>query len=664
MTRHRRRTRDGTGGCGPAARGRASPFPPSDVPAKLRATARSSNSPARASGEAIALSNPERQRSPAKPARARGRLRIGDDWNAITIIALSQSSPLKAIAELVENSIDAKAGTVTITRGREHGRHFLAIRDDGEGVPRDGEGRPDFRYVATHICDSVKRRLKADGAAGLQGESGIGLLSFWTVGDELTMTSTGADQRAYQMIMRKGDPSYSVSPRRTLFGERGTEVRIAPLLEGIRALSGEKIQWYLAAELRDRIRQTGVCINIVDRLARKQYAVEPRLYEGRLLHQLPVLRTPFGDIYVELYLNEPSDANRVALYRRGTRVLDDLTLLDAFSRPPWNLRFLQGHIDAPFVNLTPGTRTGVIHDFAYASLCEALQPLEEKLVEIIEAQRRAEEEQASREQLRAIQRAFREALLALPAEEYDWFDIHARAFRPAPDGSADAERPAQPNGGGDSIPGVAERAAEEDRQRQFFEFAGPLFSVVVSPASSVVRVGDSKELRALPRDRSRRRVDQDLEFRWRLAEGPGALAGAQDQAATFLAPAEPGLARVEVTVRQHDVVCIGEGLITVTHELMPQLGSATVPTQGLPGYTFEPALGEPWRSRLDPERNVIVINNAHRDFVFSARSKSLRLRHLVRLYAKELVMHNFPGLPAHELLERMVELSLRTEEHL
>ena len=54
-------------------------------------------------------------------------------------------------------------------------------------VPRDGEGRPDFRYVATHICDSVKRRLKAEGTSGLQGEFGIGLLSFWTVGDELTM---------------------------------------------------------------------------------------------------------------------------------------------------------------------------------------------------------------------------------------------------------------------------------------------------------------------------------------------------------------------------------------------------------------------------------------------------------------------------------------------
>jgi hypothetical protein len=595
-----------------------------------------------------------------KPGQARGRLKIGDDWNAITIIALSQSSPLKAIAELVENSIDAKARTVTITRGREQGRPFLAIHDDGEGVPRDSEGRPDFRYVATHICDSVKRRLKADGTAGLQGEFGIGLLSFWTLGDELTMTSTGADQRAYQMVMRKGDPRYSVSPKRTLFGDRGTEVRIAPLLNGIRALSGEKIQWYLAAELRDRIRATGVRINVVDKMARKQYAVEPRQYEGRLLHQLPLLRTPLGDIYAELYLNEPSDSNGVALYRRGTRVIDDLTLLDHFARAPWNLRYLQGHLDASFVSLTPGTRTGIIYDSAYTTLCEGLQPLEAKLIGIIDAQRRAEEEQASREQLRAIQRAFREAMLALPAEEYDWFDIHARAFRPVSNGSED--RRLEPEALEEPFPGATEPG--EEKRRPFFEFAGPLFSVAVSPVSSIVRVGSTKELRALPRDRSRRRVEEDLEFHWQLVEGPGELTGAHDQAVTFLAQEEPGLARVRVTVRQREVVCVGEGLVTVTYELLTQLAPTTVPSQGLPGYTLERAPGESWRSKFDIKRNVIVVNNGHRDFVFASRSRSLKLRYLVRLYAKELVMHNFAGLSADQLLERMIELSLRTEEHL
>src|SRR5262249_33388205 len=341
-------------------------------------------------------------------------------------------------------------------------------------------------------------------------------------GDELSITSTGDDRRAYQMVMRKGDPTYVVRPMRLLFGDGGTEVRIAPLLDGIRGLSGEKIQWYLAAELRDRIRQTGVRVVVVDKLARKQYAVEPRPYEGRLLHQLPPLRTELGDIYVELYLAEPSDKNAVALFRRGSRVIEDISQRDDFARPPWALRYLQGHIDAPFVNLTPGTRSGFIHDGAYATLCEALQLLELRLVEIIEEQRRAEEEQASREQLRTIQRAFREALLGLPAEEYDWFDIHARAFRSRSTGLDTAASVHGVAEADETISGLAEPQPGDEPQRQFFEFAGPLFSVAVSPASAVVQVGDSREIRALPRDRSRRRVEEHLEFHWEIVEGQGA----------------------------------------------------------------------------------------------------------------------------------------------
>src|SRR5512134_1120722 len=184
----------------------------------------------------------------AKKPGSSGRLRIGDDWNAITIIALSQSNPLKAVSEFVENSIDAHARHVTITRGREQGEHYLLISDDGDGIPRDDLGVPDFRYVATHICDSIKRRLKGQGAQGIQGEFGIGLLSFWTVGDELLLTSPGSDGRVYQMRMRKGDPNYTVSQRHLLFGQKGAELKIKPLLPGIRQFSGEKIQWYLASE--------------------------------------------------------------------------------------------------------------------------------------------------------------------------------------------------------------------------------------------------------------------------------------------------------------------------------------------------------------------------------------------------------------------------------
>lgn len=99
-------------------------------------------------------------------------------------------------------------------------------------------------------------------------------VSFWTVGQTLTMTSVGADHRAYQMVMTKGDPRYIVRPRRSLFGEEGTEIKIGPLQNGIRTLTGEKIQWYLASELRDRIRNTQVRVTVIDKLARKQCEVE------------------------------------------------------------------------------------------------------------------------------------------------------------------------------------------------------------------------------------------------------------------------------------------------------------------------------------------------------------------------------------------------------
>src|SRR5450631_3918857 len=517
-------------------------------------------------------------------SRDSGKLRIGDDWNAIRIIALSQSNPLKAIAEFVENSIDAHAKTITITRGKEHGAHYLAIKDDGDGVPRGPDGLPDFKYVATHICDSIKRQLKANGSGtGLQGEFGIGLLSFWTVGNSLTMISTGTDQKAYQMTMSKGDSRYEVSPRRVLFAEKGTELKISPLLEGIRTLSGEKIQWYLASELRDRI--------------------------------------------------------RVA-------------------------RYLQGLIDVPFLNLTPGTRSGIIHDERYAALMAALEPLETHVKGLIEEQQRAEEEQASQQSLKAIQRAFHEALLALPREEYDWFDIQGRARR---EGGA-----AKPNVGGTTeaaeldaaVPGVAEPGSHDAPQRQFFEYAGPLYSVVVSPAASTTPLNEVRTFRALPRDRSRRRVQDELTFNWEILEGEGSLQGVADQELAYRAPAVPGLTRLRVTVTQRETTCCAEALVTITDSLEAAISPAVVTTRGLPGYTFERAAGELWRCRFDAERNIIVVNSGHRDFVFATRNRALQLRYLVRLYVKELVLKNFAGLPPDQLLERMIELSLYAEEKL
>ena len=599
----------------------------------------------------------------AKSRASTGKLRIGDDWNAISIIALAQSNPLKAIAEFVENSIDAGARHVTIVRGREQGEAYLAITDDGEGIRRNKDGEPDFRFVATHICDSFKRRLKEEGVRGIQGEFGIGLLSFWTLGESLYMTSAGEDGRNYQMLMQRGHQSYQITKTRSLVPMDGVELKVKPLLPGIGKLSGEKLEWYLASELRDRIRTSGVDIRVIDRRARKEFRVAPRKFDGELIRDLPPVPTPLGEIYLELYFTD-HDAGAVGIYRSGTRVLERFDTLEEFADSPWVSSELEGIVDAPFLQLTPGTRSGLIRDHTYRTFVDALAPVTEVLRKALDERRRAEEERASEKMLKSIQRAFREALLALPAEDYDWFDVRHRASsRAAGDGSAadGVDVPEAADGDGVELPS---HAASAEAQADFFEFPGPLHNVRVAPASSVLAVGQSRALRAVCRDRSGRTVTAGLSFRWRVIEGGAVFAEDDGEIVELMAPDLPGLVRVGLIVTQGGVSCEAEARITVTDELPVANDRRTTSGKGLPGYTYEHAPGALWRSRFDDDRNLIVVNNGHRDFVFASKSRAMQLRYIGRLYAKELVQKNFPGAQANELLERMLELTLYVEDGL
>jgi hypothetical protein len=610
-----------------------------------------------------------------------GKLKIGDNWNAITIIALSQNNPLKAIAEFVENSIDAGAKHVTIVRGKQKNDCYLKIIDDGSGID-------DFRYVATHIGDSIKRELKKKGAKGLQGEFGIGLLSFWTVGETCTITSAGEDGKALSMRLVKGNPSYAIREPGTLFGRQGTELLISPILAGVRALSGDKIQNFLASELRDRISSSGVRIRILDHTSRRELIVEPHKFQGRLIHGLPELRCPFGEVYAELYFAEPSQDTAIGLYKQGTRVIQSISSLERFSSSPWNSHRIEGILDAPFLQLTPGTRDGIVLDEAFESLSVSLEPLEEALLGLLEEQRKAEEEEASKQILSRVTRAFREAFLHLPSEEYGWLAAKTRdqkrggpgsggAAGSAPGGetgqqgagstlSMDGE-PIGGQGGEDASFGeyIPEPLEKEEAQKSFFDYAGPLYKLMISPASSVIGVGEKRKLKAVARDKSGRLVDADVSFQWRVLEGGGGIEGIDSAYAEYLAPEEPCVATVELRATQGETLVVADALITVTAELEGRSGAAGgAARRGLPGYTYQRAPGELWRSRYDAEKVVIVINNAHADFIYASRQPITKLRYIARLFSKELVLVNFPEASKEELLERLVELTLYTEENL
>jgi len=166
------------------------------------------------------------------------------------------------------------------------------------------------------------------------------------------------------------------------------------------------------------------------------------------------------------------------------------------------------------------------------------------------------------------------------------------------------------------------------------------------------------------RDRSRRNVWDNLVYQWEITDGDGQLQEEDSDSVVFIAPPEPCLTSLKVIVRQGDTECRDEALITVTDSLVDQLPKIGQTRKGLPGYTYRRAPGEMWRSRFEVEKNVIIINNGHRDFVYAGKQKIRKLRYICRLFCKELVRHNFPGLQTDELLERMIELSLYTEEHL
>src|SRR5207244_10501078 len=85
-------------------------------------------------------------------------LRPADPFDLIRWLARSQSDPRKAVAELVQNSIDAHALHVVVSRRRLRGSPALTVRDDGEGVLLGLGREAALRYIATNTGSSRKRR--------------------------------------------------------------------------------------------------------------------------------------------------------------------------------------------------------------------------------------------------------------------------------------------------------------------------------------------------------------------------------------------------------------------------------------------------------------------------------------------------------------------------
>lgn len=589
------------------------------------------------------------------PSASTGTLRIGDQWNAITIIAHSQTHPLKAICELTENAIDAGGRRIRILRRRQRGAVFLEVEDDGRGVAPDHAGDPDFERIATHLCDSMKRHLDPRGRRGVHGEFGIGLLSFWALGEELRMTSAGAGGRPAELHLVRGQRQYAIRPVRGRIVTEGTRIVVGPLLEATRKLvTGEKIARYLSAELRDRIRSTGARILVTDRVARREITVTPREFIGERLDLPRRYPTPLGDVQVEIYVRAEGEAGDggVGLCKDGTRVLKEIAELLPFQHGPWTDRRLEGLVDFEPLTLAPGTRGGVVPDAAFEALLAAAAAIEADLAAALAAREQAETERASRQLLKQVHKAFVSALAELPAEEYVYFDI------PKPGGGAGDGAPGEPLAADGGTDGDTAPEQPADQPQLFPPDPGPLHAVRIAPRHPRRPPGATVRLVARAADAAGVPITAGVSYAWHVAAGAATLA--PDAAACAVTHPEDGTVTVEVTARQG----AAEASDRIEVRFAEGVGDDGPSQRGLPSYRLEAEHGQPWRSRYDQRHNEIVINSAHRDFLASRVSPAKHRRYIGKLYAKEVVLSNFPHESPAQALERLVEITLRTEDSL
>ena len=611
----------------------------------------------------------------------RVKLRPHDPFDLIRLLAQSQSDPRKAVAELVQNSLDAGARRIRITWFNEKGLRALNIWDDGRGVFPELDREEALKTIAQTIGHSHKRNL-TPGERREQmvlGRYGIGLIGFWSVGEVLEMRSRVGGGSAMVLRMKRGRRSGEVfRSRARLIGEPDafTDITIRNIdTAAQRKVRPPRLQAYLSSELRGQLLERDAVVEIIDRVsrgkARKHFLVKPRPYLGQPLDEWRELAVPgFESARVELYLVAPEEERRgvVTLSCGGTVVLDDIALIDGDDAPRelWQSGQLEGVIDFPELHVAPSTRRGFTHDEPVDAFTVALVELEDAIRERLDQEQTRRSEQRQQSLARDIRRAFGSVARQLP--EYELFGVRGpSAGEGAGPGSDVAQAPAGSAAAGGSAGGGAalkgesqtETAAEFDdaplgpralTQEALFP-PGPLARLVLQPAKLRLAPLASRRLRALTLDADLRPASGQIELEWQLT-GPGDLEPS-GQTATYTAPERPPEGDVAITIRvtatSGDHVTSAETPVRIVEGQQRSAIAAGVPD---PVGVADPA--NSWRSRMKGER--WEYNTAHPDCLRASATTAGRLRYMIHLFAKEIVQRNYGSAADGEVLERMVEV--------
>lgn len=599
-------------------------------------------------------------------------MRAADPFELIRWLARSQPDPRKAMAELVQNAIDAQARHVRITRLRERGVTALQIVDDGEGVIPELDRVEALTYIATHIGHSRKRNLTPEQRRELmlQGKYGIGLLGFWAIGQSLEMRSFVPEQPPHALRLFEDSPRYEIERvrGRLQLDDRRTEVMVRALHRpAFNSLTARRISDYLATELRGQLLRRNVRILVHDRIARgrapKVLEVTPTRFEGERLAVAEEVPVPgFSPICVELYLlpADNSEPGRVAVSCAGTIVYEDIQDFEVVDlrRSPWTNVRLAGLLDFADFQVSPGTRRGALPDQAALAFATSLRTVELLIEEQLDTIEKRSNAAAEADLVRQLERTFRDVPRLAP--EYDFFGVRKRGSFPAPEAPASADgdgsgRAAEEGTEGVSLPIVAEGDGEEPLT---LLPAGPLASLQIVPNSTKVERHGQRRFHAHPRDAAGTLIRDSVTVRWHTSADLGRVQPQEGRATVF--SAGPDVARVSIRATATMADRTAEAEATV--EIVDVVEAGDSRRAGIPEPVFvdEPAAG--WRSRINDQR--WEVNSGNLDFRAACETPRRKLRYLTALLAKEVVLHSFPAPMLAPALERLVEILTITERRL
>jgi hypothetical protein len=601
-----------------------------------------------------------RTRDKLPPGGEEGKVRVHDPFELVRWLALSQPDPRKALAELVQNSLDANAKNVRITRVREKGMACLKIHDDGEGVIPELDRKDALRYIATHIGHSRKRSLSPRERLQLmtQGQYGIGLLGFWSLGEMLEIRSSVPGQKPHRLVLYRDQPHYKIEPLRgkLSFDELWTEVVVVDLgKDASAAVGARRAADYLAAELRGQLLGRSVDVVIEDRMSRgrspKSLRVRPPRFLGERLEGLGLVEVPGrAPIKLEIYLAGESGNGAVssplALYAAGTIAAESFLELEALGldHDPWTDTRLTGMIDFPELHVAPGSRRGVIPDSVAHAFAESLRKVEPVLNRILETKERERAEKLDQSLIRDLQRAFRDFYRKRPS--YTMLPTEARTAGAAGEGT----------GASEETPGVEnEEAATPESGAEPAELfpPGPLSAVEITPKRVVIEVNGERRVLARARDASGRAIRERVDYEWEIWGHVGALRRDPEcpGAVTLVAGDAPAEGILSVHAREATNANEASAAAPVEIvEVLPATGN-----EGIPEPELVDAPGAPWRSRLQEER--WQVNSGHPDYRASAERPALKLRYLAMLFAKEVVLRSSQDPRLEEPLEQLVEVA-------